>query len=109
MRAYTRWQLTWGGYEREHSPFAIRWFDSREFEKAYFRDYEKLYSRVFPVYDRPQEPGVFTRDMTLRGKRRYFRKDMDRRTLTLSVFPEGGGLVAGLPCRVAFEAAWSDG
>ena len=109
LRAYTRWQLNWGGYEREHSPFAIRWFDSREFEKAYFRDYEKLYSRVFPVYDRPQEPGVFTRDMTLRGKRRYFRKDMDRRTLTLSVFPEGGGLVAGLPCRVAFEAAWSDG
>ena len=109
LRAYTRWQLNWGGYDRRHSPWAFKWFDSRELERAYFRDYEKLYSRVFPVYDRPQEPGDFTRDVTLRGKRRYFRRDRDRRRLTLSLFPEGGALVEGLPCRVAFEAAWDDG
>ena len=109
LRAYTRWQLNWGGYDRRHSPWAFKWFESRELERAYFRDYEKLYSRVFPVYDQPQEPGTFPRDVTLRGKRRYFRRDKDKRRLTLSLFPEGGGLVTGLPCRVAFEAAWSDG
>ena len=109
LRAYTRWQLNWGGYDRKHSPWAFKWFDSRELERAYFRDYAKLYIRVFPVYDRPGEPGDFTRDVTLRGKRRYFRRNRDKRRLTLSLFPEGGGLVVGQPCRMAFEAAWDDG
>ena len=109
LRAYTRWQLNWGGYDRKHSPWAFTWFESKEQERAYFRDYAKLYSRVFPVYDRPKEPGEFTRDVTLRGKRRYFRRDRDKHELTLTLFPEGGTLVTGLPCRMAFEAAWDDG
>ena len=109
LRAYTRWQLNWGGYDRKHSPWAFTWFESKEQERAYFRDYAKLYSRVFPVYDRPKEPGEFTRDVTLRGKRRYFRRDRDKHELTLTLFPEGGALVTGLPCRMAFEAAWDDG
>lgn len=109
LRAYTRWQLNWGGYDRKHSPWAFTWFESKEQERAYFRDYAKLYSRVFPVYDRPKEPGEFTRDVTLRGKRRYFRRNRDKHELTLTLFPEGGTLVTGLPCRMAFEAAWDDG
>lgn len=109
LRAYTRWQLNWGGYDRRHSPYAFQWFESKELEKDYFRDYAQLYSRVFPVYDSPQEPGDFTRDVTLRGKRRYFRRDRDKRSLTLTLYPEGGALVEGLPCRMAFEAAWNDG
>lgn len=109
LRAYTRWQLNWGGYDRKHSPWAFTWFESKEQERDYFRDYAKLYSRVFPVYDRPKEPGEFTRDVTLRGKRRYFRRDRDKHELTLTLFPEGGALVTGLPCRMAFEAAWDDG
>lgn len=109
LRAYTRWQLNWGAYERKHSPYAFKWFESKELERAYFTDYEKLYSRVFPIYDKPQEPEDFGRNSTLRGLRRYFRKNKDKRTLTLRLFPEGGGLVQGLPGRVAFEAAWDDG
>lgn len=109
LRAYTRWQLNWGIYERKHSPYAFKWFESKELERAYFTDYEKLYSRVFPIYDKPQEPEDFGRNSTLRGLRRYFRKNKDKRTLTLRLFPEGGGLVQGLPGRVAFEAAWDDG
>ena len=109
LRAYTRWQLNWGGYDRKHSSWAFTWFESKEQERAYFRDYAKLYSRVFPVYDRPEEPGEFTRDVTLRGKRRYFRRNRDKHELTLTLFPEGGTLVTGLPCRMAFEAAWDDG
>lgn len=109
LRAYTRWQLNWGIYERKHSPYAYMWFDSKELEHAYFKDYEKLYSRVFPVYDRPEQPGDFLRDITLRGKRRVFRKDKDKHELSLKLFPEGGGLVKGLPCHVAFEATWNDG
>ncbi|MCF0197411.1 MAG: hypothetical protein HUK03_09340, partial [Bacteroidaceae bacterium] len=74
-----------------------------------FRDYEKLYSRVFPVYDRPKEEGSLVKDMTLRPMRRYFKQDPDKRQPTLSFYPEGGALLAGVPCTVAFEACWSDG
>ena len=109
LRAYTRWQLNWGAYERTHSRFAFRWFDSRELERAYFTDYEKLYSRVFPVYDRPRTPDAFDRESTLRALRRTFRRDRDKRTLTLTLYPEGGALVNDVPCRMAFEAVWNDG
>ena len=109
LRAYTRWQLNWGGFEHKHSLSAKRWFVNEKMEKLYYRDYEKLYSRVFPVYDKPKEEGSLVRNMTLRPMRRYFAKDMDKRELTLNLFPEGGNLVAGIPNRVAFEATWDDG
>ena len=109
LRAYTRWQLNWGGFEHKHSLSAKRWFVNEKMEKLYYRDYEKLYSRVFPVYDKPKEEGSLARNMTLRPMRRYFAKDMDKRELTLNLFPEGGNLVAGIPNRMAFEATWDDG
>ena len=109
LRAYTRWQLNWGCYEHKHSLSAKRWFVNEKMEKLYYRDYEKLYSRVFPVYDKPKEEGSLARNMTLRPLRRYFAKDMDKRELTLNLFPEGGNLVAGIPNRVVFEATWDDG
>ena len=109
LRAYTRWQLNWGCFEHKHGWAASEWFLSKELEKNYYRDYEKLYSRVFPVYDRPKVKGDNSRNMTLRPMLRYYRRDPNRRKPQLSLFPEGGNLVAGIPNRVAFEAAWSDG
>ena len=109
LRAYTRWQLNWGEFEHPHSRYAKRWFLSKWLRSNFYRDYEKLYSRVFPVYDKPAKEGSFEHKMTLRTMRRYFRKDPDKRKLAISFFPEGGNLVAGIPCRVAFEAAWDDG
>ena len=78
-------------------------------EQEYYRDYEKLYSRVFPVYDRPKAQATYDRDMTLRVLRRTFKNDPDAPQPTLTLFPEGGNLVAGVPNRVAFEAVMSDG
>ena len=109
LRAYTRWQLNWGRFEHPHSRVAGQWFLNEEKEKQFYRDYDKLYSRVFPVYDEPKHPGVFDRDMTFRPLRRYFRKDPDKRSLQLSFYPEGGQLVKGLPCHMAFEACYNDG
>ena len=110
LRAYTRWQLNWGRYERHHSPLASEWFmGGKELERDFFRDYEKLYSRVFPVYDRPLSPGNYERDMTLRAMRRTFKDDPDAPQPTLTLFPEGGNLVVGVPNRIAFEATMSDG
>ena len=109
LRAYTRWQLNWGCFEHQHSHISKDWFLNNEMEHNFFRDYEKLYSRVFPIYDEPQVKGEFFQEMTVRPLRRYFRKNMDERELMLTLFPEGGNLVAGVENRVAFEAAWSDG
>ena len=109
LRAYTRWQLNWGLHEHEHSREAKRWFLSKELEHNYYRDYDKLYSRVFPVYDKRADSVQFNRNMTMRPMRRYFAKDPEPNKLTLALYPEGGNLVAGVPCRVAYEALWSDG
>ena len=109
LRAYTRWQLNWGEHEHKHPQYFSFMFRDKESEREYFRDYDKLYSRVFPVYDRPLEPGDYTRNMTLRVMRREFKDDPDKRKLQLSLFPEGGNLIAGVENRVAFEAAMTDG
>ncbi len=104
LRAYTRWQLNWGVIEKEHTSYAEEWFFSKALAKEFYRDYEKLYSRVFPVYDKPKTPGEFFHDMTSRPLRRYFKSSATEPQLTLTLYPEGGHFVAGVPCRVAFEA-----
>lgn len=109
LRAYTRWQLNWGITEKEHSAGAEDWFFSKAMAKEFYRDYDKLYSRVFPVYDKPKESGEYYRDMTTRPLRRYFKSGAPEPQLKLSLFPEGGHVVAGTPCRVAFEAATGTG
>lgn len=109
LRAYTRWQLNWGVFEHKHSRVAGNWFPNKEFEKRFYRDYDKLYSRTFPVYDAPDASGNFDHAMTLRTPRRTFKNEPDKRKLVLSLFPEGGTPINGVPCRVAFEASWNDG
>lgn len=109
LRAYTRWQLNWGITEKEHSSGAEDWFFNKTMAKEFYRDYDKLYSRVFPVYDKPQEAGDFYHDMTTRPLRRYFKSGAPEPQPMLTLFPEGGHLVAGVPCRVAFEAATETG
>lgn len=109
LRAYTRWQLNWGITEFPHTAAAEDWFYTPELARDYYRDYDKLYSRVFPVYDKPKEAGDYQRDMTSRPLRRYYNDKEKQPDLRLSFFPEGGSLVEGVPCRVAFEAATEAG
>ncbi len=109
LRAYTRWQLNWGRTEHWHARVSKEWFINKEMQQLYYRDYDKLYSRVFPVYDEPEKEGEYAENMTLRPMRRVYKSDPHKRKLTLTFYPEGGNLVEGLPCRVAYEAAWDDG
>ena len=109
LRAYTRWQLNWGITEHPHSVYAEQWFYNKRMAKEYYRDYEKLYSRVFPVFDKPKEPGDFVHEMTLRPLRRQSKVDETSPKPKLQLFPEGGNLVAGVPNRVAFEATSNEG
>lgn len=103
LRAYTRWMLNFGRYEHPHSPYTEEMFYNKQMAKDYFRDYDKLYSRVFPVFDCPSSPGTYPKDMTLRPLRRYFRTRKGKPDMDLKFYPEGGTLVAGLPGHVAFE------
>ncbi len=104
LRAYTRWQLNWGEYQHPHTSYAETWFYNKKMAHEYYRDYEKLYSRVFPVYNHPQTPGEYDQVMTTRPLRRYFKTNETKPQATVAFYPEGGDLVAGAQCRVAYEA-----
>ena len=104
LRAYTRWQLNWGLRDHPHTRNAERWFMSKKMARDYYRDYDKLYSRVFPVYDKPKTPGDFAQDMTVRPLRRIFKAKEEKPRAVVRFYPEGGSLVIGVPNRVAFEA-----
>lgn len=109
LRAYTRWQLNWGITEHSHNIVSEQWFFNKRMAKEYYTDYEKLYSRVFPVFDKPKEPGDFYHEMTLRPLRRQSKVDETSPKPKLQLFPEGGNLVAGVPNRVAFEVTSNEG
>ena len=109
LRAYTRWQLNWGLTEHPHNKVSEQWFFNKRMAREYYQDYEKLYSRVFPVFDKPKEPGDFFHEMTLRPLRRLSKIDETSPKPRLQLFPEGGNLVAGVPNRVAFEATSNEG
>lgn len=109
LRAYTRWQLNWGRTEHPHTRQAEEWFFSKDLAKDYYRDYEKLYSRVFPVYDKPREAGDYAQEMTMRPLQRLVPQGEQKPRAVVTFYPEGGNLVAGVPNRVAFEANDEDG
>lgn len=109
LRAYTRWQLNWGRTEHPHTKNAERWFFSPEMAQQYYRDYDKLYSRVFPVYDHPLQPGDYAQDMTMRPMQRIVKEKEQAPKAFVRFYPEGGHLICGVPNRVAFEANDEDG
>lgn len=109
LRAYTRWQLNWGEFQHPHTWPAEQWFFNKKMAKEFYRDYEKLYCRIFPLYDKPEVPGVYSHDMTERPHMRYFRTEVKKEPPVLNLYPEGGVIVEGTRARVAFEANEADG
>lgn len=86
VRAYTRYMLNWGT--------------------------DAVFSRVFPVYDRPAFPGDYRLHMTpseealppVRPERKKQKK------LNVTFYPEGGHSIVGLPGRTAYRVtdAWGN-
>lgn len=109
LRAYTRWQLNWGVCEHSHQKAADRWFLRKDMAREFYRDYDKLYSRVFPVYDKPKEAGDYSQVMTLRPLRRYYKLRKEKPDAEVTLYPEGGNWVNGLRQRLAFEAVSEKG
>ena len=81
VRAYTRVMLNWEG--------------------TYF-------SRVFPVFDKPEEEGVYRHKITRYPRSQRLPQERESppklKSLNLTFYPEGGDLVSGLPGVVAFKA-----
>ena len=67
--------------------------------KEFFRDYEKLYSRVFPVYDKPEEAGDFSKRHDVAPMRRYYKTPKKRNPeVDLRFYPGRG---TSWPARLA--------
>ena len=102
LRAYTRWMLNFNMSHRRYSRHDTWMFYNRQMAADYFRTWDGLYSRVLPVYSKPEQPGDYdARRMYQRPKTRIPQPRKDN--LLVTFYPEGGHLVAGIENRVAFE------
>ena len=76
-------------------------------------DPDNIFSRVFPLYDKPSEEGIYKRAITERAlsqrvpqvRKEYSQKE----NINLTFFPEGGNLVTGLKSKIAFKATGKNG
>ncbi len=71
-------------------------------------DNEILFSRVLAVYDPPKEEGNYYESSPVitikRSETSEFRPKTEKlRNINASFYPEGGHLILGKPCRVAFK------
>ena len=102
LRAYTRWMLNFGVTEHPYTTPETWQFYNRQMTADYYRLWDGLYSRVIPIYSKPETPGDYdARRMYQRPKTRL-QKPL-KEELLATFYPEGGHLVKGLPSRVAFE------
>ncbi len=103
LRAYTRWMLNFNTGHQRYSKDDTWYFYNKEMAADYFRTWDDLYSRVFPVYSKSEQPGDYdVRRMYQRPKQDIPQPKKDK--LIVTFYPEGGHLIAGVENRVAFEA-----
>ena len=102
LRAYTRWMLNFNVRHHRYSVHDTWHFYNRQMAADYFRIWDGLYSRVLPVYSKPDVPGNYdARRMYQRPKTRLPKQKKDN--LIVKFYPEGGHLVKGVDNRVAFD------
>ena len=76
--------------------------------------HEASFSRIFPVYTAPKHQGKYEESKVVDEKEpeatpiRPLTEEPERK-VNVSFFPEGGNIVAGLPCNIAFKATGIDG
>jgi hypothetical protein len=73
-----------------------------------------IFSRVFPIYDKPLNAGVFpNKKMTVRPKSKSLysarAKSEKLDKINITFFPEGGSLITGLINRVAYKVVDKEG
>ena len=60
LRAYTRWMLNFCVSEHKHGYKDYLHFYNRQMARDFFRQFDAVYSRVVPVYERPEKPGDYS-------------------------------------------------
>ena len=80
---------------------------------------EGIFSRVLPVFEKPEQDGNYYGEAPIiknhynqEAKVEQFRPETESaaaNSIKASFYPEGGNLVQGLPCRVAFQITGNDG
>lgn len=80
VRAYTKYMLNWGD--------------------------DLIFSRVFPVFDKPEKEGDYQQLMKKTRKKYIEKRERPKKGKKVNVkfYPEGGNLINGLESRIAFEA-----
>ena len=71
-----------------------------------------IFSRVFPVYQTPEQEGDFCNPSIASDSSKYNQNRPEHeklRKVNVLFYPEGGNMVSGLPCRVAFKAVDGNG
>ena len=108
LRAYTRWMMNFCVTERPYNRKDRELFYNRQMAKDFFRDYGTVWSRVVAVYERPEKAGDYSdRQMMPRPRQRALKPK--KPSLNVKFYPEGGNLIAGTRCRIAFEALNEEG
>lgn len=107
IRAYTRWQLNFNITEKDYTRDDRLKFYGSQACSDFFRDFEGLYSRVLPIYEKPKDAGNYTDRYMARRPKQHVQKEKD--VLLCRFYPEGGQMVQGVQSNVAFELTDNNG
>ena len=105
-----------GNFKLNKLPFYSGFYEIRAYTK-YMLNFgqDVIYSRIIPVFDKPQKEGDFSDMRMLKmdvTKNHYpIKRELEKadKVINMRFYPEGGNLVAGLMSRVAFEATDPNG
>ena len=108
LRAYTRWMMNFCVTEHPSQSTVRNCFYNDQMAHDFFRLFGTVYSRVVPVYERPEKKGDYTQKYIISRPKTRLDKEVEQ-GLSVSFYPEGGHLIAGTRCNVAFEALNEEG
>ncbi len=108
IRAYTRWMLNFRVTEHPYGRKDREYFYNSDMARDFFRQFGTVWSRVFPVYERPDSLGDYSQKYIVsRPKTRIEKEEKER--LEVHFYPESGHLIADTRCAVAFEVLDEEG
>ena len=102
LRAYTRWMLNFNVGHRHYTRDDRHLFYNNQMAADFFREWDGLFSRVLPVYSKPDRRGDYDAKYMYQRPKQDVRR-LPKEELRCHFYPEGGQLVEGLSSRVAFE------
>lgn len=108
LRAYTRWMLNFNVGSKRYRKDDTYYFYNTQMARDFFRTWDGLYSRVLPIYSKPEQAGNYSyRRMYERPKQNL--QKAAKAELNATFYPEGGHLIKGVANRVAFELTDQNG